>query len=258
MLTLTAQAFTSLFLVLFGILACLVARRLPASEPVYRYAWGLTGGVFVVHGLSSTFHDTFSTLGFLGGAGSPAWVGVLEWHAPLNHSRTFLLTAYCVVLCAALVRATRRRPLPSLRVSFAVALGGMVVGGLMGWTEAKFSGLTHFTAVALWDVMELLATMAVLMVGLSTASLDRRLWACLGINAFALVLSVLWFTFLSRIDVVGEWRPRTYQIHMVKGLLYVVMNWLAFMQLRQVRRGIVLKSFYEDRTSRPAVPSLHG
>jgi hypothetical protein len=258
MLTLTAQTLTSLFLLAFGILACLVARRLPVSQPVYRYVWQLTGGVFAIQGLNSLFHDAFSIAAYSAGAQSWAWKAVLAWHPALNHSRTFLLTTYCVILCVVLLRVERGKPLPSLKAALGAAAGGMVVGGVVGWHEVSFSGLTHFTAVAIWDIMELLAMMAVLMVGLSTASIDRRMWACVSINAFALALSVLWFAFLSRIDFAGEWRPRTYQIHLVKAVLYLGMNAIAFAQLRQSRRGAVLRSFFDDRLSRPGVFTLNA
>jgi hypothetical protein len=257
MITLTAQTCISLCVLVFAVLALRISRRIPRSQPAFRYVWALTGGTFLIRGANSLFHDVFSIIAFTGGAESRAWAAVMKWHPLLNHSRTFLLVAYCAVLCVVLVRAERRLPLPAPRTSLAFVVLGMGVGALVGWQEDAFSALTHFSAVAVWDILEMLALMAVLLVGISTGSLDRGMWACLGINAFALTLSVLWFAFLSRFDVPGEWRPRPYQIQVVKVFLYLGMNWVAVMQLRQVRRGTVLRSFVDDRSARP-ISTLHA
>jgi hypothetical protein len=256
MRTLAAQALTSVFLLVFGLLAHQVGRRLPAGQTVFRFGWELTAGVFVVQGLNSLFHDAFSTLAWTMGEGSGAWNAVLVWHPILDHSRTFLLTAYCVVLCVALLRASRGRPLPSVRRALAFAIAGMVVGGMVGWREDAFSAITHFTAVAIWDMMELLAMMVVLLVGLNTGGMDRSLWSALGINAFVLSLSVLLFAFLSRIDI-GGWTPRPYHIHIVKAVLYVMMISVVYRQIHRLRKGRPVRGFFEA-PPRPAVPSLHG
>lgn len=256
MRTLTAQSAVSVCILVFALLALRIARQVPVDQPVFRYGWAFTGWAFLIRSLNSVIHDAFSITGYLGGPESRAWARALMLHPILNHSRTFLLLAYCVVMCVVLLRADRKAAVPSLRTSMAIVVGGMLAGALVGWNEAAFSGLTHYMAVAVWDILELLGMMAVLLVGISTASLDRRLWVCLGIYAFVLALSVLWFAFLSRIDVGTEWAPRPWHVQSIKALLYVGLNVVAWMQLRQMRRGTPLRSFYDDRPARPA-HSLH-
>jgi hypothetical protein len=257
MRTLTAQAAMSVCILVFAVLALRIAGRVPHSQPTFRYAWALTGAAFLVRSLNSLFHDAFNTIGFLGGEGSPAWTAVLAWQPILNHSRTFLITAYCGVLFVALRRASRGAVPPRWRTGMAIMLAGMLVGALVGWHEDAFSGVTHYTAVALWDIMEMLTLFAVLFIGLSTATLDRHLWACIGIYTFVLTLSVLWFAFLSRIDVGGEWAPRASTLQITKALLYIGLDAVVIRAWLKVRRGAPPRSFFEDRPLRAAVPSLH-
>src|SRR5512146_471718 len=120
MRTLAAQAAISLCLLVFAGLALRMVRHIPRSQPVFRWLWAFTGGVFLIRGANSAFHDGFSIVAYLSGPQSRAWAAVLVWHPVLNHSRTFLLVAYGVVMCTVLVRAGRKAPLPSLRTAFAV------------------------------------------------------------------------------------------------------------------------------------------
>ena len=254
--TLLAQSAVALGLLIFASVAALVAARLPAGEPVFRYGWAFTATTFLIQGLNMAVHCALAILAFQGGSGSPPWNAILVWHPILNHSRTFLLTAYCVVLSLVLMQVRRKRPLPPLWAASAAVLAGMVLGGIVGWHEEAFSGLTHFSAVAVFDIMELLALMTVLFVGLLTGGMDRGLWAALAVNAFVLALSVLWFASLSRIDVAGQWSPRPSHIHLAKAALYLVMVGIACRQWKHLRNGRRVRSFFEAGPR--AVPSLHG
>lgn len=256
MLTLTAQSALSLCLLAFAVTAFRIARALPRSDAMFRYAWMLTAGAFGLQSVNSAFHDAFSIFAFVQGPDTAAWNAIMVWHPILNHSRTFLLTAFCLTLAAALVRAHRRRPLPPLRWAVAVVAGGMVLGGIVGWREHAFSALTHFTAVAAWDIMELLAMMTLLLVGLTTGGMDRSLWVALSVNACSLALSVLWFAYLSRIEMGGQWAPRPSHIHAAKVLLNLMMVAIAARFLVQLRRGGRPHGFFDSRTT--LVGSLHG
>ncbi|HYW10573.1 MAG TPA: hypothetical protein VE871_01420 [Longimicrobium sp.] len=255
--TLTLQAVVAGLHLLFAVLALAIARSLAPSERVFRYGWTLTGATFVIRSLNMGGHAAFAIVAFRSGPGSRLWDAALPVHQVMNHSRTFLLTAYCLALGFALVRAQRNKPLPAMGTAVAVVLAGMVVGGLVGLQEGGFSGLTHFTAVAVLDVMELLALLSLLFLGLTTGAMDRGLWASLGVNAFVLSLSVLWFASLSQIDVVGQWSPRPFHVHLSKALLYAMMLGIALRQLRRVRGGKRVRAFLES-DARRAMPSLHG
>jgi hypothetical protein len=255
--TLSSQAAITACLLLFAVLALRTGRQISGAQPVHRYLWVFTGWTFLIQGTNSAFHDAFSIYAFKQGAGSWSWDALLLWHPPLNHSRTFLLVAYCGVACFALLRGHKGLPLPSLRRSLAIAVAGMAAGGLLGMNEAAFSYLTHFTAVASWDAVELLSMMTVLLVGLSTGLMDRAMWACLGITAFALALSTVWFIFLSRSGMAGEWTPRAIHIQWTKVVLYLMMNAIVVIQHRRLTRGRSLRGFFEAPARAP-VPSWHG
>lgn len=257
MITLTALAVIAALHLLFAVLAFAIARSLGPGERVFRYGWMFTAIAYLVRGLNMGAHASFSIFAFRSGPGTPLWDAALVVHPILNHSRTFMLTAYCLVLATVLVRAQRGRPLPPLYVPFALLLAGMAVGVYVGWNEEAFSALTHYTAVAVWDIMELLALMTLLFAGLSSGGMDRGLWASLGVSAFILALSVLWFASLSRIDIAGQWSPRPEHIHVSKAVLYLLMIGIAFRQLKRVRSGKRVRSFLESER-RPAVSTLHG
>lgn len=257
MRTLGAQAAMSVLMLVFALLALAIARRVPRSQPMFRYAWTLTGAAFLVRALNSLLHDVLAIVGFRAGEGAPAWNTAVAWLPVLNHSRTFLITAYAGVLFVALRRAGRGAQPPAFRTGMAIILAGMVVGGLVGWQEDVFSSLNHYTRVALWDLMEMFALFALLQLGLSTATLDRNLWACIGIYTFVLALSVLLFIFLARLGIPGEWTPRASTLQTVKAMLYLILIGVAARAWLKVRRGAPLRSFFEDRTIRATVPSLH-
>lgn len=257
MQTLALQAVIAGLHLLFAVLAFAIARSLAPSERVFRYAWTLTGATFVIRGLNMGSHAAFAIVAFRSGPGSRLWDAAMPVHQVMNHSRTFLLTAYCLALGFALVRAQRNKPLPAMRLAVAAVLAGMAVGGFVGSQEGGFSGLTHFTAVAVLDVMELLALLALLFLGLTTGAMDRGLWAALGVSAFVLALSVLWFASLSQIDVVGQWSPRPSHVHLSKAVLYLGMSGIACRQLMRLRAGKRVRAFLEADPRR-AVPSLHG
>lgn len=256
MLTLASQCAITLFRFAIGILALRIARGTASDQVVYRYGWALTGAAFLLHATNKAFHDVFAVIAFVGGPSSGTWARYLAWNAPLNHSRTFLLTAYGLLLAYAIGRYGVRREMPTVRVWGPLFLTAMALGIAAGVREDVFSPLRHYTAVAVWDIMELLSMMVLLLVGLGTGRMDRGLWACLSVNAFVLALSVLWFAALSRLGLGAEWAPRPFQIQITKAGLYAVMIVIAHRQLGRVRNGERLQGFFEPRKSQLA--SLHG
>lgn len=257
MLTLGMQLVVALCLLVFALCASRVAARVPKIDRFFRYGWALTAITFLVQGVNMTAHAAFAIVAYRAGSGSGPWNTILVLHPILNHSRTFLLTSFCLVLSVVLLRTRRGSPLPGLLTPLSVVVGGMLLGGVVGWQEEAFSGLTHYTAVAVWDIMELLALMVLLLVGLTTGGMDRGLWAALSVNAFVLALSVLWFAYLSRIDVGGQWSPRPHQIHLFKAVLYLIMIGIASRQWLRLRKGKPIRAFIDLKLSTPS-PSLHG
>lgn len=256
MLTLGAQWAISLCLLAFGLAAFRVAREMVPGPVAFRWAWAVTGTTFFMQGANKLTQDAFATYAFISGPDSRAWNSYLWWTPLLNHSRTFLLVGYCASVSIYLLSRRNAENPPGPRTVFRVLLGAMLLGAAVGWQEDAFSGLTHYTAVAIWDIVELLSMLALLLVGLHTGKMERGLWGCLSINAFILTLSVLWFAALSRIDVAGEWAPRPWHIQVTKAALYCVMTAVALRQLRRIRSGERLQGFFEPASSR--LRSMHG
>lgn len=257
MLTIITQLAVSLCLLAFAITAVRVARAFPRHPEVFRFGWSLTAGAFLMQSLILLFHNSLATAGFAGGSESAAWKAVVAWHPVLNHSRTFLLAAFCAMLCVGLIRAGRGAPLPGPRIWFPTLVAGAGVGVLIGLNEAAFTPLTHFTAVAVWDLLELLALMAVLFAGLVSGRIDRALWFCLAVNAFALALAVLWFAALAPMDVTGQWRPKTWMLQAAKVPLYLLMIGIAHSQLRRIGRGKPPRGLLEPQPPKLELSSLH-
>lgn len=255
MIILGAQLAISLCLLAFALVGAAIVRAMGTREPLFRFGWGVTAAAFLIQGVNSLFHDVFSTVAYLGGPDSAAWKAVLQWHPILNHSRTFLLTTYCVLLAVVLARSSRGAPLPRMATVVAVLFAGMGLGALVGWHEDTFYSLTHFTAVALWDIMELFAMMGLLFVGMNSGAMERGLWFCLSVNGFILALSVLLFAAFSQVEV-GSWAPRPWHIQVTKAVLYLLMAAIAVRQLRRVRRGRPMRTLVEFR-QQPALSSFH-
>ncbi|MBW3571814.1 MAG: hypothetical protein KY467_11970 [Gemmatimonadetes bacterium] len=259
MRVLAAQCAMSLAMLAFAVLALLIARAIPRPERRYAYAWALTGCTFLATGLNSLFHDVFSIIGFLGGPTSRPWALVLWWHPVLNHSRTFALTAFCVVLALVLYRRTAvgAEP-PPLRTAMAGVLGGMVLGGLVGWWEPDFTNFTHYSAVAVFDVLEMVAFMAVLAVGIASGGIDRALWLSLALNGFILALSVLLFAAEAHLGVAGQWAPRPLHVQTLKAVLRCLMVAVALRHLLGVSRGRPVRGLLPDPRPFASTPSVHA
>ncbi|HEX2208610.1 MAG TPA: hypothetical protein VHG93_13070 [Longimicrobium sp.] len=258
MRVIVAQILMSVAELAFAGAALLAARASAGRAHRFAYAWAFTGWAFLVQGANSLFHDAFSLVAFLQGAESASWAAVLRWHPILSHSRTFLLTTYAVVLAVMLYRFRAGTGVPPLRRPLAVMVAGMVLGAVVGWQEPEFTRATHYSAVAVFDVMELLAFMVLLIVGITSGRMDRSLWSALALYGFTLALSVLLFAAIARFDVAGEWSPSPFAIQGVKTALRFVMVAIVIQHLRALRRGDPVRGLIDEPLGRVPMASLHG
>jgi hypothetical protein len=254
---LAGQLAMSLAVLLFAAVALRVAGALPPQVQRFAYAWKFTGLALLLSGSNSLFHDVFATIAFMGGPESAAWAAVLRWHPVLNHSRTFLLSTYCLVLAVALYRVGQLRQPPRMSTGMGIVVAGMLVGALVGANEASFSGITHFSAVAIFDIMELVAVMTLLALGLTSGAMDRSLWVAIGINGFILALSVLLFAAMSRIEFAGQWSPQPFHLQWTKALLHILMVGIAVRHLHRIRQGRPVRALLDAPREAVGVPSLH-
>lgn len=255
---LISQLVMSIAALAFAGTALLVGRASAVRAQRFAYAWTVTGCAFLLQGAISFFHHIFSLIAFLQGPQSAAWAAVVRWNPVLNHSRSFVLTTFAVVLALVLYRFRSASEIPPLRAPLVALGGGMVLGAVVGWQEPVFTRATHYSAVAVFDVMELLAFMALLIVGITSGRMDRSLWSALALNGFIVALSVLLFAAIARFDVAGEWSPSPLAIQGVKATLRLMVLVIAVQHLRGLRRGDPVRGLIDEPFGRPRVASLHG
>lgn len=255
---LLAQLVMSLAALAFGCTALLIGRASAGRANRFAYAWTFTGCAILLQHAISLFHHVFALVAFLQGPESAAWAAVVRWNPILNHSRSFLLTAFALVLALVLYRFRGSSDQPPRRVPLAALAAGMVLGGVVGWQEPAFTRATHYSAVAVYDVVEMLAFMGLLIVGIISGRMDRWLWSALALNAFTTALSVLLFAAIARFDVVGEWSPSPLTIQGLKAALGLVILGIALQHLRGLRRGDPVRGLIDDAFASGRVASLHG
>jgi hypothetical protein len=249
MLTLVLQNVVNALIWVFALSAAGVYLRSPAGERERPTAWLITGIAFAAHALNKSVQSAMGIRAYAAGEGSQAWETFMFLNPIFNHSRTFLLLAYCGLLCHLSIR---RGPLSAryLRMAVAALAVGMASGALLGWAEHGFVTLRHYSAVARWDVVEMLVLLATLFAGMLGTRMDRVLWALLGVYAFSLALNVLWFAAFSRFGMPGQWAPRPFEIQVYRVILFALMAGLALYRLRQARRGVFVPALLEPARQR--------
>lgn len=239
MLTLALQNLVTVGFLAFALGALAVYRGSAGTAvPAHRAAWLLAGGAFLLHSINKGSQGIFGIWAFAEGPQSAVWREYLVWNAAFNHSRTFLLLAFCGALLAlALMKQPRFTPR-----FYGVAFGAMLLsagcGVLLGLNEKAFQQLIHYSAVARWDMIELVVLLATLFVCLLTSRTDRMLWFCLSVYAFSVALNVLWFAAFSRTKMPGEWAPKPWEIHTYRVALTALMAYIAWYRYRQARRKV--------------------
>lgn len=237
MSTLLLQSATTLLLLAFGITALTVARRLDGRLGVQRAAWLLSGIAFTAMAATKTFQDVGAVWAFTSGPGTAVYDAYLGWAPVANHGRTFLATAFHVLLAAL---AFRRTP-PGRRfwIVSAVALAGAFLSGaLVGWLEGSIISRIHYTRTSLFDAVAFVLLLGALFGALIANAMDRLLWTCIAIYAFILALGILWYAAMAWINTPGAWAPSPRHMHLYRTVLIAGMVGVAYYRLRLLRRGI--------------------
>jgi hypothetical protein len=236
-------------LLLGSALLCLRAGQAAATNPFHRAAWRLTGAGFLVHALDLAVQHAFGGAALAAGRRSTTMAAYLRWDPVFNHSRTFLL--YGLLLGLVLLAVYRREPDRRFwRAGAALLVAGFAAGSALGLAEGPFSEAGHYTAVALWDVVELLLLMATLFVLLLTSRADRALWALLSAYGISLALGVFTFTLLTQWGVKNAWHPAPWTVQAERMVFHLLMVLAAAWRIRAGRRGRSVPAMLE-RSARP-------
>lgn len=236
-LTLVLQ---SVITALILVMAYASLRAYAASEssamPEHRAAWLLAGTAFTLHGLDKAGQEVLGGWAFVAGPKSAAWDRYLPMIPVFNHSRTLLLIAFFLLLAWFPVRKMELSA-HRYRLCVAIMLAAGAVGAWIGIAEPRLTALTHFTAVAQGDVIEMVVLLLILFAALLSGRIDRVLWFLLAVYATSLAFNVLWFAAFSRADAPNEWVPAPWVLQACRTVLYAVMAALALYRLREAGRG---------------------
>jgi hypothetical protein len=236
-------------LLLASALLCLRVSQFPSPNPYHRAAWRLTGAGFLVHGVDLLGQHVFGGISLHDGSSSAAMDAYLNWMPVLNHSRTFLLDGLLLgLLLLAFYRVEPDRRFWKLATLFLVV--GFLAGTGLGIAEGRFTEAGHYTAVAVWDVVELLLLMTTLFTLLLTSRVDRALWSLLSVYGISLALGVFSFSLLTQIGVVDAWHPPVWSVQAQRLVFHVIMLAIVGWRVWVNRRGRIVPAMLE-RTRRP-------
>jgi hypothetical protein len=207
-----------------------------SAQPEHRSAWLLAGTAFAMHGLDKTVQEVLGGWAYAAGRESAAMARYMTVAPAFDHSRTLLLLAFCLMLAWFSVRKVELTA-SRYRVCVAILLAAAAVGAWIGIAGPRFTALTHFTAVAQGDVIEMVVLLLILFAALLSGRIDRVLWFLLAVYATSLAFNGLWFAAFSRADLPNEWVPAPWVLQACRTVLYAVMAALALYRLREARRA---------------------
>jgi hypothetical protein len=251
-LTFYLQCASTLCLVGLGWFALAVARTIPQAPEKHRVAWRLLGIGFVIHSSDLLIQNLLAGFAILGGDESWAMTAFLDSAPLFNHSRTFLLLG----LCAAFgLMGFWKGPVSVAfwRVTYTLLAVGLVAGAVVGMVEGPFVVVVHFTAVAVWDVVELLLLLTALFILLLKNAADRHLWATLAFYAFSMALGVFWSAALSQYGNPDVWSPPPWTIAAIRAGIYVIMLSFVLRRWRLARRGVQVPARFDSPRAQPSL-----
>lgn len=245
MTTLVLQSVFPLLLVVFSVVAIVIARRIRELAPSHSDAWLVTGLVLGTCALSGLVQGVWAIAAYAAGAGTGVYERYLVAAPVLNHGRTFLLfVLYAFLALIALRGRLHRFGLGALAVCGVAAL---LAGGVYGHQEGGLQAFRHYPATAVIDTAAFIVLAAVLLVLLSRNVVDRLLWfalACMGIQS---IIAVLFLIAAAWVDVPGSWSPPFWMIHAMRLFFIGVMVALAVTRYRAARAGVPVAGLLSRR-----------
>lgn len=236
MLTFTLQCVNSLVLLAAALLCLRVAAASPSGNAFHDTAWKVVGVAFLWHATCDALQNVFGGIAIHAGNKSATMATYIAWTPVMNHSRTFLLDGLAVgLLVLAFYRGVPDRRF--WRIVMAVLAVGFAAGIALGVHEGPFVPDRHYSQVAIWDEIELIALLSALFALLLSNRGDRLLWGFLATYGLRLALGIFWFTVLAQKDQPGAWHPPAWTLAALRIGLGLVMVAAALRRLQLHRRG---------------------
>jgi uncharacterized membrane protein YsdA (DUF1294 family) len=242
-ITLLLQNLAAALILLFGALAYRTASYSAFSD-VQRNMWQLTGIAFLITGVINGLHKFWATWAFVAGAGTRVYTNYLQWTPALNYSRTFLCWMFAILMFV-LIRTRGESARRRWTLWTGALLLGAVVGGVIGIMEGSHYTSRHYSAVALYDTLLMLALFGALLSAYITHAMDRHLWISITIFAVLGGFNAIWLSALAWVNIPGAWSPRPWQTQLYSVLALFGMSALAYRRLLLARRGVRVPALLE-------------
>jgi hypothetical protein len=252
--TIVLQLVVALLRLAFGILALLIARKVPNGSVAERAAWFVTGVVFTLQGISVAAQASFGAFAFIAGPGSTVYAEYLRWAPAANHSRGLLTYALYGSLFIVLLRGAA-----AIRWKTAFLSGVAVValfGGAIGFAEGTLIPARHLSNIALSEALTFVVAAALLFAALFRPLLDRWLWGALAVYGFSGIINSLYIAAMAWADVPEAWIPSALHLQAARVLLAAIIVGMAAWRLRLAMRGERPGAFVEQRQTVPVFDRL--
>lgn len=251
MLVLSLVIIGSLLHCAFAVLATLVARRLPVHAGSQRHAWQMVAFVYVLFAASHLSQMVFATSAFVAGPRSGVFQAYMVYLPISNHSRTLVVWGlYLLLAVLALRGAESWRVLR--RVYVPVAVGMLVLGGVIGGVEGTFNLVRHLTNTSVMDAVGFLGATTVLFLTMLRGTIDRALWFAIFLYASSSVMSSLFIAALTSMGT-GAWTPPPWVLEASRIAFSSAMVGMAVWRLRLARRGVSLPGLLGPERHRPVM-----
>jgi hypothetical protein len=248
MTTLVLQLVLAVLTLSFGALALASARQVAENRSAESAGWYVAGVVFLLQGISATMQGVFAVLAVQAGPTSAFYADYLRWAPALNHSRGLLTHCLLIGFVAILLRgadALRWKGAFLALASFTIA-----IGMTLGLAEGSLVQGVHYTRIALSETLGLVALASILVIAIFRPAMDRLLWCCMVLTAFAAAFTSLYIAALAWVQVPGTWTPSPWQLQSFKIALYAAMIGLGAWRLRLARQGIPVPGMLERKEGR--------
>lgn len=235
----------------FAVLALLVGRRLTPEAGSRRRAWQMVAFVYLLFAICHATQILFAITAFVLGPESSVFRAYLWWAPIGNHSRTLLVWSLYVSLGVLAFRGEAGWPMLR-RLYPALAVGMLVLGGMIGRGEGAFNLVKHLTNTSLMDAVGFLGLATLLFVSMLRDTVDRALWFALLAYGCHSVVSSLFIAALAALGT-GAWTPAPWAMEASRIAFSSAMVGMAVWRLRLARRGVSLPGLLGPERHRPVL-----
>ncbi len=183
------QILSTTFLLLFGVLALLVWRRLgPVRRDRAALGWALTAANFLVVGTYASVQSLLSGVGKAMGESSPLYRFVSAWSPAANVGRGVVSVVFGGLLLVLLV--SRRRWATRIAAASPTVLLATGILGTLGARLLPYSPYAFLAQLALVTALTAIVLMVALFAAVRNDGLDQLLWLALAVYTLKETVSV--------------------------------------------------------------------